>query len=312
MASEIRVNKIENRSGLGTVTFADTGVDLAGIVTATTFSGSGASLTSLPAAQVTGTLPAISGANLTNLTATNLTGTIADARFPATLPAASAANLTSIPAANITGTLPALTAANLTNIPAANLVGVCTSGLTKTGGFGSWVKMLTTTVTSDVNNVQFQNTQTEVDFSTYKVYALLISGLRPASDDYTLRYRIYDSNGEYSSSEYKNKLNTDQGNYNQNGETSGMFCYNGIGNNTGGGGSLIYEDFHAIAYMHGFAVNRRFNMHGQSSFLDNASGARNQSFAGGPNVETETTGIKIFSSSGNINLGTFTLFGLAT
>ena len=133
MASEIRVNKIENRSGLGTVTFADTGVDLAGIVTATTFSGSGASLTSLPAAQVTGTLPAISGANLTNLTATNLTGTIPDARFPATLPAASAANLTSIPAANITGTLPALTAANLTNIPAANIVGVATGGFKKSG-----------------------------------------------------------------------------------------------------------------------------------------------------------------------------------
>ena len=85
MASEIRVNKIENRSGLGTVTFADTGVDLAGIVTATTFSGSGASLTSLPAAQVTGTLPAISGANLTNLPAANLTGA---------LPAISGANLT--------------------------------------------------------------------------------------------------------------------------------------------------------------------------------------------------------------------------
>tara|TARA_A100001035_G_scaffold135991_1_gene107053 strand:+ start:647 stop:1522 length:876 start_codon:yes stop_codon:yes gene_type:complete len=146
MASEIRVNKIENRSGLGTVTFADTGVDLAGIVTATTFSGSGASLTALPAAQLSGTLPAISGANLTNLTATNLTGTIADARFPATLPAASAANLTNVPAANITGTLPALTAANLTNIPAANLVGVCTSGLTKTGGFGKVLKVQQTTI----------------------------------------------------------------------------------------------------------------------------------------------------------------------
>ena len=98
MASEIRVNKIENRSGLGTVTFADTGVDLAGIVTATTFSGSGASLTDLPAGNVTGTLPAISGANLTNL-----------------------------PAANITGTLPAISATNLTNIPAPNVVGVHTS-----------------------------------------------------------------------------------------------------------------------------------------------------------------------------------------
>ena len=89
MASEIRVNKIENRSGLGTVTFADTGVDLAGIVTATTFSGSGASLTNLPAANVTATLPAISGANLTNLPAANLTGT---------LPAISGANLTGIAA----------------------------------------------------------------------------------------------------------------------------------------------------------------------------------------------------------------------
>ena len=40
-----------------------------GIVTATSFSGSGANLTSLPAANLTGTLPAISGANLTNLPA---------------------------------------------------------------------------------------------------------------------------------------------------------------------------------------------------------------------------------------------------
>ena len=43
----------------------------AGVVTATTFSGnitgSGANLTNLPAANLTGTLPAISGANLTNL-----------------------------------------------------------------------------------------------------------------------------------------------------------------------------------------------------------------------------------------------------
>ena len=40
------------------------------------------------------------------------------------------------PAAGLTGSLPALDAANLTSIPAANIVGVCTSGLTKTGGFG--------------------------------------------------------------------------------------------------------------------------------------------------------------------------------
>ena len=118
MASEIRVDKINSLSGVGTVTLSPTGVDISGITTvqtlkvgagatvsqdgdifftgvctATTFagahSGSGANLTSLPAAQVTGTLPAISGANLTSLTAGNLTGA---------LPAISGANLTGIAA----------------------------------------------------------------------------------------------------------------------------------------------------------------------------------------------------------------------
>ena len=43
-------------------------LDQAGLLTATTFAGSGASLTALPAANITGTLPAISGANLTGFT----------------------------------------------------------------------------------------------------------------------------------------------------------------------------------------------------------------------------------------------------
>ena len=109
MASEIRVNKIENRSGLGTVTFADTGVDLAGIVTATTFSGSGASLTSLPAAQLSGTLPAISAANLTN-----------------------------VPAANITGTLPAIDGSNLTGVGGTDFIHaeqISVSGVTTSQAF---------------------------------------------------------------------------------------------------------------------------------------------------------------------------------
>ena len=112
MASEIRVNKIENRSGLGTVTFADTGVDLAGIVTATTFSGSGASLTHLPAANLTGTASAIDGSNITNLPAANLTGTAS---------AINGSNITNLPAANLTGTLPAIDGSNLTGISAGGI-----------------------------------------------------------------------------------------------------------------------------------------------------------------------------------------------
>ena len=43
------------------------GINAVGVVTATTFSGSGANLTNLPSAQLTGALPAISGASLTGL-----------------------------------------------------------------------------------------------------------------------------------------------------------------------------------------------------------------------------------------------------
>jgi len=141
MASEIRVDKINSLSGVGTVTLSPTGVDISGITTVQTLKV-GTGLTASEDGDIfftgvcTATTFAGSGANLTALPAANLTGTIADARFPATLPAASAANLTNVPAANLTGTLPALSAASLTSIPAANIVGVCTSGLTKTGGFG--------------------------------------------------------------------------------------------------------------------------------------------------------------------------------
>lgn len=70
----------------------------------------------VPAARLSGTiadarfpatLPALSGANLTALNASNLaSGTIPDGRFPATLPTASGANLTALNATNISsGTL---------------------------------------------------------------------------------------------------------------------------------------------------------------------------------------------------------------
>ena len=57
----------------------NTGAVVTGILTATTFSGSGASLTTLNASELD-------------------SGTIPDARFPATLPAISGANLTNLPA----------------------------------------------------------------------------------------------------------------------------------------------------------------------------------------------------------------------
>ena len=66
--SRIRANTITNKAATGAPTFSN-GAVVTGVCTATTFSGSGASLTSLPAGNLTGTLPAISGANLTGISA---------------------------------------------------------------------------------------------------------------------------------------------------------------------------------------------------------------------------------------------------
>ena len=76
--SIIRADSLKNRSGAGAPN-APNGLTVTGVCTATTFSGSGASLTNLDASDLA-------------------SGTIPDARFPATLPAISGANLTNVSA----------------------------------------------------------------------------------------------------------------------------------------------------------------------------------------------------------------------
>ena len=67
--SEIRVTDIKGEDGSAAVNFSK-GINISsGVCTATSFSGSGANLTSLPAGQLTGALPAISGANLPGIAA---------------------------------------------------------------------------------------------------------------------------------------------------------------------------------------------------------------------------------------------------
>ena len=53
---------------------SSSGATVTGTLTATTFSGSGASLTNLPSAQLTGALPALDGSNLTNISAGGVGG----------------------------------------------------------------------------------------------------------------------------------------------------------------------------------------------------------------------------------------------
>ena len=54
MASEIRVNKITHTAGVGTITSNADGIVVAGIITANSFSGSGANLTGVSGPEVYG------------------------------------------------------------------------------------------------------------------------------------------------------------------------------------------------------------------------------------------------------------------
>ena len=69
--SRIRANQITNQSADGAPTVQN-GLVISGVTTSTSFSGSGASLTNIPSAELTGALPAISGANLTGITQTTI------------------------------------------------------------------------------------------------------------------------------------------------------------------------------------------------------------------------------------------------
>ena len=88
--SKLRANQIVNKASTGAPT-APNGLVVTGVSTATTFSGSAASLTSIPAG--------------------NLTGTVADAR------------ISTLTASKLTGALPAISGANLTNLPPSAPVG---------------------------------------------------------------------------------------------------------------------------------------------------------------------------------------------
>lgn len=77
------LNATTNKIVVGSaVTANSTGIDVTGVVTATSFKGAATNLTSIPAANITGTLPAISGANLTNLNGSNISsGIVTSARL---------------------------------------------------------------------------------------------------------------------------------------------------------------------------------------------------------------------------------------
>ena len=157
--SRIRANKITDKLGTGAVELEKGahlpigmgitgagGLNITGVVTATSFSGSGAALTGIDATAIKDSGGAVkiqaqaSGAVFTGIhtftTLHSTTATIGDyldvgsniklgnaGVITATSFTGSGANLTSLPSANLTGALPAISGANLTNLPPSAPVG---------------------------------------------------------------------------------------------------------------------------------------------------------------------------------------------
>jgi len=296
MTSEIRVNKIENRSGLGTVTFADTGVDLAGIVTATTFSGSGASLTALPAAQLSGTLPAISAANLTNVPAANITGTlpaisaanltnVPAANVTGTLPAISGANLTNLTAANLTGALPAISAASCTSIPAANIVGLATAGFNRSGGFGGGGRTISSSTT--LNSTSFDYTGFSADTTRFDV---IFRSVQTGSVDWGIR--IGDSGGiEVSSYVCRSGYNRSSDNVAEL-NTGGFFSHGLAGTYTTSG---FFSFYSLTNNQHRWQCHARLTENGTGDHIFVLDGYRH--------LDSALTSIRIMPESGSFTAG---------
>ena len=155
MASEIRANKQTNRVGLGTVTYTDTGIIVSGIVTANSLGGIGhidvgSNIKLGNAGVITATSFIGSGAALTGIDATAIKDSAGNVKIQAQASGAvytgihtfsSAIDIGSnikignagvvtatsfsgaLAASNLTGALPAISGANLTNLPPSAPVG---------------------------------------------------------------------------------------------------------------------------------------------------------------------------------------------
>jgi|TARA_R100001510_G_C7606512_1_gene171457 hypothetical protein len=171
-----------------------------------------------------------------------------------------------------------------------------------------FVKLSTTTVSSPVGSLTFNNSITGA-FDTYKTYAVSIALLRPVTDDVTFQMRLQDSNGTYQASEYKTVIHAfSDGDHGYGAQTRWQLIRHGIGNNTSG--SIIYEDAQMLYYFSGFEANRRLKVRGQAVYQSNNSDTQVVDMGGTVNNHNAVTGLVFFMSSGNIASGVFTLYGL--
>jgi len=176
-----------------------------------------------------------------------------------------------------------------------------------TGVAGSWKKLSTTTVSSNVSSVSFTNSITDA-FDTYKMYAIVFNQFSSSADDYNFYIRIQESGSNVSSGVYRWRVFSPDGNSNGQGDTQFRCNKDAIGNATASDNN---EDVSGILYFTGFPSGKRLRYRSEIMF-GTASADNNADFSGGGiNNLNETTGVVFFPQNGDWASGTATLYGIA-
>tara|TARA_R110002012_G_scaffold313848_1_gene526014 strand:+ start:62 stop:1120 length:1059 start_codon:yes stop_codon:yes gene_type:complete len=173
-------------------------------------------------------------------------------------------------------------------------------------GGGAYNLLSTTNVTSGVSQVDF----TSVFDGTYKNYLMTITNSHPYSDSQALRMRVFTSGGIQTGNNYKYATYGRRGNGsdlsgNDGGTDQVQLCPQTCG-------SLAYESqsFEILIYEpSGTAFHKDFQIRATGR---NDSAQFVATSGGGTYTETTAiTGLRFFFGSGNIDLGTFKLYGIS-
>ena len=179
--------------------------------------------------------------------------------------------------------------------------------LTTNSAVGSWTKLSTTTITSNVSDVTFTNSITGA-FDTYNIYALAFERLQVTNDAVELRMRIQEGGSTDTGNNYRFRVMSPDSD--QTAQNANKIRLNGdpLGNDTSGSAVLAYAS--GFVYMRGFMANRIWNYDGRMAFLNDSADKNFDVYGGGVNGTNATTGVLIYPESGSFASGSVTLYGV--
>jgi len=181
------------------------------------------------------------------------------------------------------------------------------SGGNDVTNLGSWKKLSSTSITSNVSDVTFTNSITDA-FDTYNMYAIMFSQLQPTNDTVELRIRIQEGGSTDTGNNYRFRVFSMDGDRSGQNQNHLRCTVDAIGNDTSG--SQILTDTNGIIYMTNFMSNRVWRYYGFSMFGNNSQDKNMDTFGGGVNGTNETTGVLVYPESGSWASGTMALFGI--